>query len=289
MTPAEISAGGRNLVFGSLTSEHRVYFNGTKISPIEAARYDVSSLLHPGTNTIAVVVTDAGARRAGIGGGAELDPAKSPELSPIHWQIAGDSAGSAGKWFDPAFDDSNWQSVNISEPLARADDPSTVAVNLYWYRLHFDLPAPDPHIWVPWKLHLKATGDGFIYLNGHALGRQWEVGPQQDFYLPECWLNFGPGSPPTSSPSAYAPPKPPHKSTLLQSPPTTILPKPDRENIKREGARRPEKKSKLLPHFLRVCLRDLRVFAVEFLSKSQPYAIEFKISHPCRSFSSVVA
>jgi hypothetical protein len=67
-------------------------------------------------------------------------------------------------------------------------------VNLVWYRLRFALPSPEAHVWVPWKLHLEAAGNGFLYLNGHALGRWWEIGPQKDFYLPECWLNFGPGS-----------------------------------------------------------------------------------------------
>ena len=42
-------------------------------------------------------------------------------------------------------------------------------------------------------MHLNATGNGFVYLNGYALGRYWEAGPQHDFFLPECWLNFGPG------------------------------------------------------------------------------------------------
>ena len=65
------------------------------------------------------------------------------------------------------------------------------ATDLTWYRMSFNMPAEDPHVWVPWYLHLKAAGNGFIYLNGHQLGRYWDVGPQWDFYLPECWLNFG--------------------------------------------------------------------------------------------------
>ena len=48
-------------------------------------------------------------------------------------------------------------------------------------------------MWVPWEIKLDAVGNGFVYLNGHALGRWWEVGPQRKYYLPECWLNFGPG------------------------------------------------------------------------------------------------
>jgi hypothetical protein len=30
-----------------------------------------------------------------------------------------------------------------------------------------------------------------MWLNGHNIGRHWEKGPQREYYLPECWLNFG--------------------------------------------------------------------------------------------------
>jgi hypothetical protein len=47
---------------------------------------------------------------------------------------------------------------------------------------------------VPLKLHLDAHANAFVTLNGHLLGRYWNAGPQRDFWLPECWLNFGPGA-----------------------------------------------------------------------------------------------
>ena len=37
-------------------------------------------------------------------------------------------------------------------------------------------------------LRLSHKGDGFVYLNGHCLGRCYEHGPQNEYYLPECWL-----------------------------------------------------------------------------------------------------
>ena len=46
---------------------------------------------------------------------------------------------------------------------------------------------------MPWLVRLNATGNGFVYLNGHCIGRYWEQSKQRDFYLPECWLSFGPG------------------------------------------------------------------------------------------------
>ncbi len=55
------------------------------------------------------------------------------------------------------------------------------------------MPEKKPAVWVPWRTILKGTGNGFLYLNGHSIGRYWEIGPQREFFLPECWLNFGPG------------------------------------------------------------------------------------------------
>lgn len=40
----------------------------------------------------------------------------------------------------------------------------------------------------PLWLRLSHKGDGFVYLNGHCLGRCYERGPQKEYYLPECWL-----------------------------------------------------------------------------------------------------
>jgi len=32
---------------------------------------------------------------------------------------------------------------------------------------------------------------GFVWINGHNLGRFWRIGPQQRLYCPACWLNQG--------------------------------------------------------------------------------------------------
>ena len=40
-------------------------------------------------------------------------------------------------------------------------------------------------------LNTEAFGKGLVYLNGHALGRYWSIGPQQTLYVPGCWLKKG--------------------------------------------------------------------------------------------------
>lgn len=40
-------------------------------------------------------------------------------------------------------------------------------------------------------LNMEQFGKGLVYVNGHALGRFWEIGPQQTLYLPGPWLKKG--------------------------------------------------------------------------------------------------
>ncbi len=40
-------------------------------------------------------------------------------------------------------------------------------------------------------LDLHAWGKGVVWVNGHCLGRFWNIGPTQTAYLPGCWLRRG--------------------------------------------------------------------------------------------------
>jgi beta-galactosidase len=40
-------------------------------------------------------------------------------------------------------------------------------------------------------LDTSAFTKGFVWVNGHALGRIWNIGPQKTLYLPGPWLNKG--------------------------------------------------------------------------------------------------
>lgn len=40
-------------------------------------------------------------------------------------------------------------------------------------------------------LDFEQMGKGLVYVNGHALGRIWSIGPQQTLYTPGCWLKKG--------------------------------------------------------------------------------------------------
>ena len=40
-------------------------------------------------------------------------------------------------------------------------------------------------------LDMSSWGKGLVWVNGRAMGRFWEIGPQQTLYVPGCWLNEG--------------------------------------------------------------------------------------------------
>lgn len=43
-------------------------------------------------------------------------------------------------------------------------------------------------------LDMRGFGKGFVYLNGHNLGKYWKIGPQQTIYVPAGWLKKGANS-----------------------------------------------------------------------------------------------
>lgn len=55
-----------------------------------------------------------------------------------------------------------------------------------YYRGYFDLKRTGDTF-----LNFERWGKGQVYINGHALGRIWSIGPQQTLYVPGCWLKKG--------------------------------------------------------------------------------------------------
>ncbi|MDP9176000.1 MAG: beta-galactosidase [Planctomycetota bacterium] len=184
----DVDAGKTEIIVSRMDDKGSVYVNGKRVGQGDSATrsydFDAAKLLHAGNNVIAVVVqNDHGLGGLGI---VELvSSAKADTASAPKWEYSDQPAGVAGQWWKPALDDSSWKSNPLPEP------PSDMTSLLTWRRLSFALPAQKPNVWVPWLIRLNAQGNGSIYLNGHPIGRYWQYGGQHDYFLPECWLNFG--------------------------------------------------------------------------------------------------
>lgn len=99
------------------------------------------------------------------------------------WKVARRLLGEIQNWQTGKVSDRSWRRIPVGQkPPAREG-------NVVWYRAKFSLPKVEG--WnIPWRLVLHASGNGNIWLNGLHIGRYQEQGPQHEFYLPECWLNF---------------------------------------------------------------------------------------------------
>jgi hypothetical protein len=177
-----------NFPYRSIDNAGEIYVNGTQVGTAGGSTkrysFDITKAVHPGANSVAILVH----KDSGCGGLGEVtvQVVDSPSsYTPMQCAIP---RGDSEKWFAPEFNDSSWEKVDASPKSASL--PNAL---LTWNRAKFELPAPQKNVRLPWALHLEGTGNGFLYLNGHCLGRIWEKGRQNDYYLPECWLNFGPG------------------------------------------------------------------------------------------------
>jgi len=166
-------------------------------------RFDVSGLFHAGDNEITLLYENIGHEHGYIPM-EELSGVRSAGLSSdekaiakqLDWQVAIDLGGIAAGWTRPEFAPKDWEKVvldtnSVIERKGNGIQPHGQRDGLLtWYRIEFELPETTS---IPWRLLINASGNGFMWLNGHDIGRHWEIGPQREFYLPECWLKLGKG------------------------------------------------------------------------------------------------
>ena len=69
---------------------------------------------------------------------------------------------------------------------ALAAAPAPIASKMGYYRGYFNLKKVGDTF-----LNMEQFGKGQVYVNGHAIGRFWSIGPQQTLYVPGCWLKKG--------------------------------------------------------------------------------------------------
>ena len=220
VTQGEIDQDLTRLECDGIDDEGWVYVNGQLVGenhqwdvPVEA---DIKSQLRAGENTIAIICRNFG----GEGGLYEVPVIEGPigDGPSISWQMAQmmgnlehwERSGSLAGWTPiPSFGVSVTEHPATSGPLngvvavnrtlgkverkitsgsahaAPGDKPAQDVMT--WFRVDFDRPVGAGGQ----ALRVDALGNGFLWLNGHPLGRFWQVGPQREYFLPKCWLKPG--------------------------------------------------------------------------------------------------
>ena len=91
----------------------------------------------------------------------------------------------------------NWSIITMSDDYAAItkemtqghDDlkrQETIFSEGGYYRGYFNLKKVGDTF-----LNFETWGKGQVWVNGHAMGRIWSIGPQQTLYVPGCWLKKG--------------------------------------------------------------------------------------------------
>jgi hypothetical protein len=199
LTTEQIAAGVTTLVFDRIDDQGTIYVNGRLAGrhsqwdvPCEL---DVRKFLHAGKNLVAVYVVNT------EGDGGLTRPVRlvaADTGTRLPFDQVGRLHGYDAGWWKPDVSTHGWTPVELDStvPIERkgGEPPKgEVGALASWYRSDFELPAKEAGVWIPWRLLIRASGNGEMFLNGHSIGRYWEVGPQREFFLPECWLNFGKG------------------------------------------------------------------------------------------------
>ncbi len=76
--------------------------------------------------------------------------------------------------------------IRIGRTMRYAWESEDLMFGRGYYRGYFDLKKVGDTF-----LNFETWGKGQVYVNGHALGRIWSIGPQQTLYVPGCWLKKG--------------------------------------------------------------------------------------------------
>jgi len=197
LSDKEVAAKPVMLDLQRIDDEGEIYVNGQQVGSSHNWRKpflsDVTSFVHAGKNSIAVVV-----KNTDLDGGLTM-PAQiySEEgVLTLDADLGTPFTGVAQQWWQGAAG-SEWKSITLdtTSPIpTRREKPKgeekseTLA---RWFSTEFELPDPLAGVWAPWSAVINANGNGFLYLNGHELGRFYDNGPQRQFYLPECWLKTG--------------------------------------------------------------------------------------------------
>lgn len=198
-TPQMMAERKTMIEFACVDDAGTLWVNGKEVASHDAWDKpfvaNIAPYIHNGKNDIAIVVRNhsgAGGLLKGVRLFSELRIEKT-----LQWEVAPDLGGVVQKIIEGNTANGNWKVVTLKTDGALARKGNNIQPKgerdalLTWYKVTFDLPKQSADCWIPWRAVINASGSGYMWLNGHNIGRHWEEGPQREFYLPECWLNMG--------------------------------------------------------------------------------------------------
>ncbi len=165
----------------------QVYINGEYVGKIDRIKHEKTLVLPPVKkyDWLTIVVEAMGRINFGR---AIKDYKGITESVVLTSDVDGDEvAWNLKDWVIRTFPD-DYDSALLA--LKRKADSAKMGLVLNsksgYYRGYFNLKKTGDTF-----LDMESWGKGQVYVNGHAIGRFWHIGPQQTLYVPGCWLKKG--------------------------------------------------------------------------------------------------
>ncbi|MBQ8361023.1 MAG: beta-galactosidase [Bacteroidaceae bacterium] len=165
----------------------QVYINGEYIGKIDRVLHETSITLPSVKQGDVLVILVEGMGRINFGR-AIKDFKGITDQVLITTEVGGHAT---------TYDLKNWEMATIPDDYATAvnaiEGPMTLEMRhdalqgkMGYYRGYFNLSKVGDTF-----INMESWGKGQVYVNGHAIGRFWNIGPQQTLYMPGCWLKKG--------------------------------------------------------------------------------------------------
>lgn len=165
----------------------QVFVNGSYIGKIDRVKNEKTLLLPPVKKGDALVILVEAMGRINFGRaikdykGITRDVTMQAEIdgNEVTWNLK--------DWLiQTTADDYNAIKKEMTQGHDNVKRRETITSNGGYFRGEFTLKKLGDTF-----LNTEAFGKGQVWVNGHAIGRFWSIGPQQTLYVPGCWLKKG--------------------------------------------------------------------------------------------------
>ena len=164
----------------------QVFINGKFIGKIDRVKHETSLILPPVQRNDDLMILVEGMGRINFGRaikdfkGLVSDVVITAEIDNI------ETTWTPRQWDQLRIQDDYATAVRAFQQPDYTKGKEFMPEGVGYYRGYFNLKKVGDTF-----LNLETWGKGQVYVNGHAIGRHWYIGPQQTLYVPGCWLKKG--------------------------------------------------------------------------------------------------
>ena len=164
----------------------QVFINGKFIGKIDRVKHETSLILPPVQRNDDLMILVEGMGRINFGRaikdfkGLVSDVVITAEIDNI------ETTWTPRQWDHLRIQDDYATAVRAFQQPEYTKGKEFMPEGVGYYRGYFNLKKVGDTF-----LNLENWGKGQVYVNGHAIGRHWYIGPQQTLYVPGCWLKKG--------------------------------------------------------------------------------------------------